>query len=176
MINLRAMYGNKIFDRKVSYRNAQYIPYIASLSLDIIIAWAIVRIFDVRWDYAFIKVYAILLLYEILKYIFSSSIDFLNYKLTIKSAMSSEIRHYLNLFNNSVNWDEVGTYDDFLLEVAFNETLSTDLRVLAAINYGTIVDAMSLSPHFENRSYKLFYQIVPDYIKSGDYEKGDGSN
>jgi hypothetical protein len=78
--------------------------------------------------------------------------------------MVSEIRHYLKVFGSNVNWDEVGTYDDFLLESAFNETLSTDLRVLAAINYGTIVDAISLSPHFENRSYKLFCQIVPDYI------------
>lgn len=168
MINLRRVYGNALFDRKVSYRNGRYIPFAASLLLDILIGWAIVRVFDVNWNYAFIKVYAILLLYGILKHIFSSLIDFLNYRLAIKPAMVSEIRHYLKVFGSNVNWDEVGTYDDFLLEAAFNETLSTDLRVLAAINYGTIVDAMSLNPHFEDRSYKLFCKIGPDYIRSRD--------
>jgi len=47
-------------------------------------------------------------------------IDFLNYRLAIKPAMASEIRHYLNVFNNNVNWVEVGTYDDLLLKAAFN--------------------------------------------------------
>src|SRR5437870_4234660 len=73
--------------------------------------------------------------------------------------------HFLSVFKTKVNWDEVGTYDDFLLEAAFNETLSGDLRVLLAINYGTIVDTMTLSPHFENRCYKLFCQIAPDCVK-----------
>jgi len=165
MINLRAIYGNKIFDRKASYRNARYIPFVAGLVLDFLIALTIVRVFDVKWNYAFIKVYGVLLLYGGLKYVFSSSIDFLNYRLVIKNAIASEIKHYLRVFKTTVNWDEVGTYDDFLLEAAFNKTLSGELRVLAAINYGTIVDTIALSPHFENRCYKLFCQIAPDFVK-----------
>lgn len=168
MINLRTIYGKKIFDRKASYRNTQYIPFLAGLVLDIIIALAIIRIFDVRWDYAFIKVYGVLLLYGILKYIFSSSIDLLNYRLVIKDAMASEIQHYLRVFKDNTNWDEVGTYDDVLLEAAFDETVADDLMVLAAINYGTIVGAMSLSPQFEGRCYKLFSKIAPEFIRDDE--------
>lgn len=170
MINLKSIYGNKIFDRKASYKNARYIPFFTGIFLDIVIAWAIVRVFDISWDYAFIKVYAILLLYGILKYIFSSFMGFLNYRFAVKPALASEIKHYINVFKNNVNWNEVGTYDDLLLEAAFDETSSTDMRVLAAINYGTVVDAMSLDPNFENRSYKLFCELVPDFIKGRGHE------
>jgi len=149
MINRRAIYGNKLFDRKASYKNARYIPFVADVLLDLILAWAIVRVFRVGWDYAFVKVYMILLLYGVLKYIFTSTVDALNYRLAVKNVMTDEMKHYLTVFNRNVNWDEVGTYDDFLLEAAFNETLPIDLRVLAGINYGTVLDAMALSPHFE---------------------------
>jgi hypothetical protein len=169
MINLRAIYGDKLFDRKSSYRNARYIPFLASLMLDIVIAFGIIRIFDVNWNYAFIKVYGIVLLYGVLKYVLSTSIDFLNYRVAIKDALSSEIRHYLSALSINVEWDEIGTYDDFLLESAFNETLPGDLRVLAAINYGVISDAVSIIPHFENRCYKLFCKIVPEFLL--DHEK-----
>jgi hypothetical protein len=164
MINLKGIYGNKIFDRKASYRNARYIPFIANILLDLILAWVIVYVFDIDWDYAFVKVYLILLLFGVLKYIFTSIFDAINYRLTLKNAMSKEMHHYLTVFDSNVNWDEIGTYDDFLLEAAFNETHPTNLRVLAAINYGVVADAMRLSPHFENRLYKLFCKIVPDYI------------
>ena len=164
MINLRAVYGNKLFDRKASYANARYIPFVAGLLLDMVIALAIICVFDVNWDYAFLKVYGLLFLCGVLKYIFSSLIDTLNYRLIVKDAMASEMKHYLHVLNGNVNWDEVGTYDDFLLEAAFNEALPENLRVLAAINYGTIVDAMALDPNFENRSYKLFCEIALDFI------------
>lgn len=165
MINLRDIYGNKILDRKKIYRNVRYIPPLSNLFFNMVIAWIIVELFPVTWDYAFIKVYAILLLIGFSNHIFFSLIDFLNYRLTIKQAIASEMRHYLSLFKNNVNWNEVGTYDDFLLEAAFNKSLSADLRVLAAINYGTITEAMFLSPHrSENRFYKIFCELFPDFI------------
>jgi len=80
--------------------------------------------------------------------------------------MANEMKHYLSVFNRDVNLHEVGTYDDFLLEAAFNQTLPADLRVLAGINYGTVVDTMALSPRLENRYYRLFSQIAPDYAGS----------
>ena len=168
MINLRNVYGDKIFDRKASYRNARYIPFMGSLLLDFILAWIIIRIFHVDWEYAFFKVYGILLLSGVLKYAFTSMVDGLNYRLAVKDAMAAEMKHYLSVFNHNVNWHEVGTYDDFLLEAAFNEALPTDLRVLAGINYGTVVDTMALSPRFENRSYRLFSQIAPDYVENDE--------
>jgi hypothetical protein len=170
MINLRSIYGSKIFDRKTSYKNVRFIPFVTSILLDIAIAWAIAWAFEISWNYAFIKVYVLLLVYGILKYIISSIVGSLNYRVTIKPALASEIKHYINVFKSNISWDEVGTYDDLLLEAAFDETSSPDMRILAAINYGTIVDAMSLDPHFENRSYKLFCEIVPQVIKSNSQE------
>ncbi len=169
MINLRNVYGDKIFDRKASYRNARYIPFMGSLLLDFILAWVITRVFQIDWEYAFIKVYGILLLFGFMKYAFSSMVDGLNYRLAVKDDMAAEMKHYLSVFNRNVNWHDVGTYDDFLLEAAFNQALPTDLRVLAGINYGTVVDTMALSPRFENRSYRLFSQIAPGYV--GNDEK-----
>jgi hypothetical protein len=166
MINLRGIYGNKIFDRKTSYKSARYIPYIAIILLDLLLALVIVYIFAIEWDYAFIKVYLILLLFEVLKYIYTSIIDTINYRLTVKDAMSKEMNHYLTVFNSNVNWDEISTYDDFLLERAFNETQPTDLRVLAAINYGVLADTIRLIPKYENRFYRLFCEIAPKYISN----------
>ena len=103
-----------------------------SVLLDLILAWAIVRIFALDGPMLLLK-FMILLLYGVLKYIFTSTVDALNYRLAIKNAMADEMKHYLTVFNRNVNWDEVGTYDDFLLESAFNETLPTDLRVLAGL-------------------------------------------
>ena len=111
MINLKAVYGDKIFDRKASYRNARYIPFMGSLLLDFILAWVIIRIFHVDWEYAFIKVYGILLLFGVLKYAFTSMVDGLNYRLAVKDAMAAEMKHYLSVFNHNINWHEVGTYE-----------------------------------------------------------------
>ncbi len=165
MIDLRTVYGNKIFNRKASYKNTRCIPFMANLLLDFILAWAIVYIFHVDWNYGFVKVYAILLLYGVLKYAFTSTVDALNYRLAVKDAMAAEMKHYLSVFDRNVNWHEVGTYDEFLLEAAFNQALPTDLRVLAGINYGTVVDTMALSPRFESRFHRLFNQIAPDYVE-----------
>jgi hypothetical protein len=93
-------------------------------------------------------------------------IDVVNYRLVLKSVMASEIRHYLNVFKKKDNWHEVGTYDDFLIEAAFNENLSVNMRVLAAMNYGTIASMMSFIPRFEDRLYRVFCEIVPDYLTS----------
>ena len=164
MINLRNTFGDEIFNRKESYRNRRYIPFVGSLFLDFILAWVVIRIFHVDWEYALVKVYSILLLFGFLKYVFTSMVDGLNYRFAVKDAMAAEMKHYLSVFNLNVNWDEVGTYDDFLLEAAFNQALSTDLRVLAGINYGTVAEVMSFSPRFENRSHRLFSQIAPNYI------------
>lgn len=168
MINLTAIYGNTIFNRKKSYRVTRYIPLIASLIINTAIAVAIIRIFDVNWDYAFLKVCVLLFLFGITSYSLSFLIDLINYRLTIKDVLSSEIRHYLRVFNTNVNWSEISTYDDFLLEAAFNKALPDNLRVLAAINYGNVADAMSIDPHFENRCYKLFSEIVTDFIPDQD--------
>ena len=101
MIDLRNVYGDKIFDRKTSYKNARYIPLVGSLFLDFILAWIIIRIFHVNWEYAFIKVYGILLLFSILQYAFTAIINGLNYHITVKGAMAAEMKHYLSVFKRN---------------------------------------------------------------------------
>ena len=166
MVNLKAIYGEQIFDRKASSRSARFIPFLSGILVDLIIAWTIVRVFHVSWDYAVIKVYAILCLFGILKYILSYLIDLLNYKLVMKDAFQSEIRHYLRLFGGKVDWNGIATYDDFLLSAAFSKTLSPDLRVLAALNYGTIVGLVASSGRYEDRLYAVFDPIAREFLGS----------
>ncbi len=166
MINLRNVYGDKIFNRKIAYRKSQYIPFIANLILDAIVAIFIIWIFGINWEYAFLKVFGTLQIYGVLKLIYEFLFDFINYRLFLKKAIASEIRHYLGVFNINLNWNEVDTYDDLLLESAFNEKLPLELRILAGINYGTVIDAMSMSRKYENRCFKLFCDIAPDFRRN----------
>ncbi len=176
MINLQKIYGDRIFNRKAAYRKAQYIPFIYGFMIDMVVAFAIIWFFEIEWNYAFIKVYGILLCYDLLKYIFSSFSDYLNYKLWLRKAIASEIRHYLEIFSGNVNWREIATYDDFLLECTFNENLANDLRVLAAINYGAVANAMLSTQNFENRCHKVFSAVAPEFIQSRQrYDNKEGA-
>ncbi|CAB1084345.1 hypothetical protein D1AOALGA4SA_11870 [Olavius algarvensis Delta 1 endosymbiont] len=60
MINLRTIYGNKVFDRKKAYKNSRYALIVNAIIFDIVFTFLFVKIFDVNWDYAYIKVWAIL--------------------------------------------------------------------------------------------------------------------
>lgn len=53
---------------------------------------------------------------------------------------------------------------DFLRNMSFDEELPDKLRILAAINYGTIVDTMSSDPAFSDRCHKVFCKIAPEFI------------
>jgi ABC-type multidrug transport system fused ATPase/permease subunit len=163
MIDLKEIYGSRAFDRKAAYSHAAYIPYIAEFFIDIVIALAIISVFDVHWEYAFLKVFALIYLLGFLKFVISYLINILNYKFSIKNSMILEIKHYLNLFKYNVSQSEAATYDEFLLESAFNKNLSIDLRLFAAINYGTIAALRSFDPHYDDRSYSLFSKIAPDF-------------
>jgi hypothetical protein len=166
MINLKAMYGDKLFEVKKAYRNTQFIPIATGFMIDIFVAWVIVSVFDISWDLAVVKVFLILLLFGILKHIFSRLIGLLNFKLVLKKAMASEMRHYLKVFNKNVFWDRIATYDDFLLGAAYNITLDPEMRVLAGMLYGAKAAEMSITPSLENRYYEVFCEVYPEFMES----------
>lgn len=76
------------------------------------------------------------------------------------------MKHYLNLFENDVDWDDIGYYEDFLLEASFSETLSDDLKVLAGMQYTAVIAGIMINSRLDSRYYKIYNEVVWDYIPS----------
>jgi hypothetical protein len=165
MISLAEIYGEKIFYRKKAYKNAKYIPFIAGIIFDFVLAYAIVEIFEIKWNYAFIKVYGLLLLYALVKPIVAWPIDKLNDKLFLKPAIVPEIEHYLRVFNMRLNDDNSGAYEDYLLSAAFDESQASKMQVLAAMTYAGVINIMDLNPSMDGIYYKAWCETVSKYIK-----------
>jgi len=165
MISLAAIYGEKLFYRKKAYKKVKYIPFIASVIFDFVLAYAIVEIFEIKWNYAFIKVYGLLFLYALLRPIIAWPIDRLNYKLFLKPAIVSEIEHYLHVFNMQLNDDNSCAYEDYLLSAAFDESQDTKMRVLAAMTYAAVVNIITLYPRMDGVFYNAWCKTISKYMK-----------
>lgn len=76
------------------------------------------------------------------------------------------MKHYLNLFKNDVDWDDIGCYEDFLLEASFSETLSDDLKVLAGMQYTAVIAGIMINSRLDSRYYKIYNEVVWNYIPS----------
>jgi hypothetical protein len=164
MPDLKEIYGDKIFHRKATYRHSKYIPTIANLIPDLFITWAIVKIFDVGWSYAYVKVFLLIQLYGLIGYIYSYLVNLTNYLLFVKKSLAAEIKHYVHLFGGHVNWRSVATYEDLFYEAAFSKTLSPEMRVLGGINYGVISEASSSDRRLESRAYILLQKRTDVYL------------
>ena len=173
MLTLAQIYGDKIFYRKKAYKKSIYIPFITNVIFDFVLAYAIVEIFEIKWNYAFIKVYGLLLLYGLVKPIVAWPINKLNDKLFLKPAIISEIEHYLGVFNMQLDDDNSCTYDDYLLSAAFDESQGSKMQVLAAMTYGTVVSAITLYPRMDGVYYDAWCKAVSKYIKDNP-GKGTG--
>jgi len=165
MINLAAMYGDQIFRRKEAYKNAKILTYVFSLIIDLIVAFIIVKVFDIQWEYSILKVYAILIIFGFIKSILSWPIDWLNYILFIKEAMTSEINHYFHVFKILLHDDNSSTYDDYLLSAAFDNSIDKRLNILAAFTYAGIVNKYSTEPRMESMYYRAWIKAAEDFIK-----------
>jgi hypothetical protein len=165
MTSLAAIYGEKLFYRKKAYKKAKYIPFIAAVIFDFVLAYAIVEIFEIKWNYAFLKVYGLLLLYGLVKPMIAWPIDKLNDKLFLKPAIVSEIEHYLHVFNMQLNDDNSGAYEDYLLSAAFDESQSSKVKVLAAMTYAGVVNIITLNPRMDGIYYNAWCETVSKYIK-----------
>ena len=165
MISLAAIYGEKLFHRKKAYKKTRYFPFIAGVIFDFALAYAIVELFEIKWSYAFIKVYGLLLLYGLLKPIIAWPIDKLNDKLFLKPAIVSEIEHYLRVFNMQLNDDNSSVYEDYLLSAAFDESQGSKMQVLAAMTYAEVVNMITLNPRMDGIYYNAWCETVSKYIK-----------
>jgi hypothetical protein len=166
MINLAEHYGDKIFNRKLAYRKAEITGYISAGLVDIVIVIGIIKVFNINWEYAFIKVYGLKIIYDILKPVFTWPIYKFNEKYVLRKLFKQEINHYLQTYKVPLHEDNTGTYSDFFLYASFNEYLSIDDRVLAAINYGVIVGAASTTPRIGSIIDNAWDEAVPEIIKT----------
>ena len=138
---------------------------IASVIFDLVLAYGIVEIFEIKWNYAFIKVYGLLLLYDLLRPMIAWPIDKLNYKLFLKSAIVSEIEHYLRVFNIQLNDDNSCAYEDYLLSAAFDESQGTKMQVLAAMTYAGVINLITLNPRMGGVYYNAWCETISKYMK-----------
>jgi hypothetical protein len=165
MVSLAQVYGNKLFYRKNAYKKATYIPIFSSYILDLVAAFIIVNIFEVKWEYAFLKVCGLLILLDSTKQIAVCAIDKLNYKLYLKKIIKMEVLHYLNVFSLKLNDDNSGCVEDYLLAAAFDKSLDAKMNVLAAMNYSSVVALMSINPKWDGYYYKGWLDVIYKYME-----------
>ena len=163
MIILKQLYGDKLYSPKLP-RYVGYAPYVIHFILQMILAWGVVKIFDVSWDYAFIKVFVLIELFGFLRFLVNFYYKKFIYLIIGKKLFTSQMKHYMKLFSKDVNWDDIGCYEDFLLEAAFSKTLPDDMKVLAAMNYASFIDSMNRDPMIDGRAYKIYSDIVDDFV------------
>lgn len=164
MVNLKAVYGDLIFSKDL-YKSSKYIPNIAETILYFVLAYAIVEIFNIKGDYAFLKVYGVMFLFGLFKPILAWPIYKLNDKLFFRKAVISEVEHYLHTFNVRLKDDNSTCYEDYLLEAAFDESLDSKMRVLAAMQYMRVMVLMQMAPRMDGFYYNVWREAAPRYIK-----------
>ncbi|MBI5493281.1 MAG: hypothetical protein HY893_10170 [Deltaproteobacteria bacterium] len=168
MINLKEKYGDKIFNRKKSYRLAGYTGYMAGVVYSLFFALLIVKIFDIEWDYAVLKVFAIMLAFDFFREVMGWPLSRLHYEFFVKPVVAEEMRHYLNVLTSEgikIDNHNSATYDDFLLFSSYAPTLSPDMKVLSAFNYGIVTGLYSVNPSMDGRYYNIWCGVVADYMK-----------
>jgi hypothetical protein len=165
MISLAQVYGNNLFYRKDAYRKATIVPLVSGSIISLLAAFVIVKIFDIRWEYAFLKVCGILLLLDFGKQIAACAIDKLNYKLFLQKIIRMEVLHYLNVFNLTLDDDNSGCIEDYLLAASFDKSLDTKMNLLAAMNYSSVVALMSIDSKWDGYYYRAWTDVIDKYME-----------
>jgi hypothetical protein len=163
MVDLETNYGNNLFSKKV-YKSSKFIPIIASVIIDLIMAILIVAIFGIRQDYAILKVFGLMYLFRLaIRPIAEWPFNKLNIEFFLSKAVTSEIDHYLRVFNTGLTDDNSGCYEDYLLEAAFNESLDCKMRILAAIQYTKFVNLIEIRPKMDRVFLDAWRKVVRKY-------------
>ena len=123
-------------------------------------AYAILALFDIRWEHSFIKICGLLLLIDFIRSIKSWAVNKLNYEFNIKQLIKFEVEHYLRVFNLPFNDENSGCVEDYLLEAAFDKSLDSHMNILAAINYTQIICLMSIDSKWDGYYYKGWLDVV----------------
>jgi hypothetical protein len=169
MVNLKSYFGEKIFDRKAAYKKPIYLPHIISICLDLMAAVIIVKIFDIKQDYAILKVFGLLFVIVFVKTLLEVPIKKIFYKSYFVGPMASEMNHYLRVIDMNIDEYNSYAYEDYLGWAALNPTLDPDIRVLAGINYGVVVDMMASNPDMETIINYTWAETLLKY--KNDYPK-----
>ena len=103
MVNLAQYYGDKLFNRNAVYKKSVYLPIAAKITVSVISVYIIIDIFNIQWEYAFLKVCSFLVCLELAKSIAVYIVNKVNYSLFLKKAVDTEVRHYLKVFNVPFN-------------------------------------------------------------------------
>jgi hypothetical protein len=173
MVNLKAIYGEKLFSRK-GYKREKFIPIIANVIVVLITAYLIVEVFRIRQDYALIKLLGLIYLMSlIINPIITWPFDRLNNRLFFGKAVYSEIEHYFCTLNTRLYNENDACYEDYLLEAAFNESLDCKMRILAAMQYAKYVAFISIVPKAERVYYHAWEQVVQKYTKKASDKEPD---
>lgn len=160
MINLREIYGDEFFDKTTNYNPVKYIPFIAGLLIDLAIAKGIILVFNVQWEFALLKIFLLMELFGLVKQFLLLFARELNYRVFVKKAITREVTHYINVYEDSIDWGNTATFDDLLLESAFNTDLSIEHRILAAMQYGSLAMLFSTFSWFDDKFYDVYSPIA----------------
>jgi len=83
----------------------------------------------------------------------------------IQTKESNHCSHYLHALNVKLNDNNCTCYEDYLREEAFDESLDPKMRVLAAIQYARIANAMEMVPRLDGVLYSAWLDVVPRYLE-----------
>jgi len=164
MIDLLTHYGKNIFNRGDSQKQAAIFEQYGNIALDLlfkaILSLALIKLLNITLEYAFIKIFAILFLFDFICAILKRIVDGINCKYFLDPAMTSEMEHYLKVFGNEIDWRSVSNYKDYFCACAFSPAISVDKRILAAINYGQLSELFRHIPRLIDRCYILWSNII----------------
>jgi hypothetical protein len=162
MINLAQYYGDKFFNHNKAYSKAWYIPIVSGVIWDLLCIFAIIKFFDIQWEYSYFKVAGIFLAYSLLRCGFVAIFKQINYRLNVKNTVINEVKHYLRVFDMSLNDDNSGCVEDYLLAAAFDKSLGDKINILAAMNYTHVICLMSVDSAWDKYYYKAWLDIMSE--------------
>ncbi|MBT8334003.1 MAG: hypothetical protein HKP41_16460 [Desulfobacterales bacterium] len=156
----------KVTQRSPANYKATVIRWVFSIFVDLIIALVVFILLDrvgIVLEFGLIKIFAAVLLIDIVKHIIDSVGESLSYRFALKRALKDEMKHYMIVLRDDVFWtDPDRTYEDFLYEIVSNDTNSEKNRLLAAIQYGSVLTTILNNAKYEKRYHKLYLKCVPE--------------
>lgn len=149
--------------------NNQWLYWTLALVKDIFFAWVLAQVFSPQWEYpliyCFLIVQALALLGVIVRWIFEKLFE-------SKDMMLAESRHYISLYSNhGLDLGDVSTYDDLHYDAAFSSELPDKIRVLAGINYGSLVGANSVKSGLIDKYDDVFRPYLQEWYDSRRNDK-----
>jgi hypothetical protein len=157
---------DKVTQRSPSNNKATLIRMGFSIFVDLLIALVVVILLDrvgIVLEFGLVKVFAAVLLIDLFKHGIDSAAESLSYRFALKNALKDEMKHYMIVLRDDVFWtDPDRTYEDFLYEIVSNDTNSEKNRLLAAIQYGSVLTTILNNAKYEKRYHKLYLKCVPE--------------